>query len=437
MVSTGAEFLDALEMGGVERGGYQDGRVVDLRGAVHKTLYLVGDIHAKHQRIDDILEYAELAARLETEAVLVFLGDLFHREEDERAGEMESSIATLHKIMELKVRFPRSVYMLLGNHELTRTESTKRGYFQGDLFRRALTARGLDGLYDRFLQASPLVVLHPRVVGVHAGPARSVGCLDELKRVEVRDVGPGELEPAVRELVFSRHVDWSPNARNSYSDYHVEDFLKLCGVPEARLITGHTPLGRETDWNWDIGRYLTVVFAAGRELGYLRVDADREEMVRVGRSLVEDDDRILLDRSRGDGQAPAGRLEVHRGRRIWWLDDFSRPVALRPDVLYRFDDPGDALTLRLPGEVSLRICHYRHLSGSSQAYYERGYYLVGHEFRQEVLKIKRDLAILIGGAPLVEGVRFSWGERELAVLRQHDDGVFDVRAFVDGVTLGG
>lgn len=164
------EFLEALRLGTVAHGGYQDGRAVDLRAAAEKTLYLVGDVHAKPHRITEILCHARLEPALESEhAVLVFLGDLFHREDDARAGEMESSLETFEAIARLKTRFPRSVYTLLGNHELTRTESTKRGYFQGELFRRALEQRGLAETYDRFLQASPLLVIHPRLVGVHAG----------------------------------------------------------------------------------------------------------------------------------------------------------------------------------------------------------------------------------------------------------------------------
>jgi hypothetical protein len=429
----GEDFLLALELGTVARGGYQDGRVVDLRGAAGQTLYLVGDVHAKPSRIEAILEHADLHGRLDRDAVLVFLGDLFHREEDERAGEMESSLQTLQTIMELKIRFPRSVYTLLGNHELTRTRSTKRGYFQGDLFRQALREQGLYSLYERFLQASPLVVLHPRVVGVHAGPATSIGSLEELKALEVRDVEPMSLAPAVRELLFTRHVDWSPNPDKSYNDYDVKDFLARCGLPKARLITGHTPLGRETGWEWDIGRHLTVIFAAGREVGYLRVDAESEEMVRVGRSQPQDDDRLVWDRA--PSQVPSAQLELERGRRRWLLRDLLQPVNLLPDVVYRFEYPGQALRLSGASGIDLRLAHYRHLSASSQAYYDLGHYLVGQEYRQEVLKLKRHLAVLIGGSSLIEGVRFSWGEREVAILYQHDDGVFDLRPLVEGLSL--
>jgi hypothetical protein len=433
-----SEFLEAMELGTVERGGYQNGRVVDLSLAAQKPLYLVGDIHAKFGRISHILAHAQLEPLLASEqAVLVFLGDLFHREDDDRAGEMESSIETLNRVMALKVRYPRSVFILLGNHEFTRSGSTKRGYFQGQLFRAALKARGLAEGYDRFLQLSPLVMIHPRYVGVHAGPAVSVTSLEELYQLEVRDVDPSELPPAVRQLAFSRHIDWSPNPSKFYTDTQIREFLALCGVPDGRLLTGHTPLDRDTAWNWDIGAHLTVIFAAGREVGYFRVTPEGDDLVRVGRSCSSDDEIIIPDRApRVLPEGPGQRLEVVRGRARVILDDPTVGVELLADVCYRFTYPEAVINLARPDGESLRICQYRHLSAASQAYYAQGYYLVGNEFRQEVLKLKTELAVLLGGSSLVEGVRFSWGDEEFAILRQEDEGVFEVRPLIPGIRLG-
>lgn len=400
-------FLEALELGA--RGGWQDGRVVDLRG-FSGVVYVVGDLHAHHERIEAILEHAGLRPQLERdEAVLVFLGDLFHPEADDQAGEMDTSIATLKAVAELKTAFPHNFYVLLGNHEFTRSESTKRGYFQGALFRAALEAEGLSRVYDDFLRLSPLVMIHPRWVGVHAGPAVSVSSLEELKTVEVVDLSPLEMPAALRELTFTRHVDWSPNPTKSYGDYQIEDFLKLCGVPGARLVTGHTPLDRETDWTWKIGAHLTVIFAAGRELGYLRIEPDSDQLVRVGRYHGSS---LVADRSSGRVAEAAGQLE--------------------PDVIYRFDYDQP---LHLEGPHPLSIRHYRHLSAASQAYYGQGYYLVGNEFRGEVLGLKSETALVLGGAGLCGGVRFHWPDDEFAILWQREPGRFELRALVEGLQL--
>lgn len=430
-----SEFLSALKDGWQSRGGYQDGRIVDLRDS-DRPLYMVGDVHAKPERIEAILSHAQLHPQLESEsAVLVFLGDLFHRE-DERAGEMESSLQTLRVFMDLKIRYPRHVYNLLGNHEFTRIGSTKKGYFQGELFRAALVEHGLEECYDTFLKASPLVLIHPRCVGVHAGPTISVDSLEEVRMLPVDDTDPSEMAPALRELTQSRHTDWCPNFAKSYSEHQVRDFLALCGVPEARLVTGHTPLGRATGWNWDIGQHLTVIFAAGREVGYFRWTSEGGELVRVGRSHLEDDEKLIADRAPdplpvGPGQEQE-TLNFRPGIR---LRDLTAPHPLLPDVTYRFDYPHRAVVIELPDGERLKICEYRHLTPSSQAYYAGGYYLVGNEFRQQVLSLKRELAHLIGGEELIQGVRFSWGEKELAVLRQNQDGEFEIRALREGLQV--
>lgn len=242
------------------------------------------------------------------------------------------------------------------------------------------------------------------------------------------------------ELTCHRHVNWSPFGEKAYNDYDVDDFLRLCGVADTHLITGHTPISRETGWEWPMGPRNTVIFAAGRELGYARVDAHGLEFVRVGRSQVDNDDKVLWDRTPVPLQLPSGQvLEVSGGRRAVRINDPSQPVELWPDVLYRFDYPGAAVTIQLNEFESVSLRHYRHLSPGSQAYYPLGYYLVGNEPRQEVLKLKRDQSLVLrGGHSLCLGVRFSLphlGEREALLLSQGEDGQFEVRALIEGLRL--
>lgn len=206
----GQRFLQAMVAGSVEEGGYQDRRVVDLRLAPERPLYLVGDIHARHQVISLILEHSKLEALLKTDtAFLVFLGDLHHREDYEGAGEMQTSVETFRQLMRLKTAYPRSVYCLLGNHEFTRSGGTKRGYHQGELFREALQRAGLWETYEAWLEMSPLAVVHSRCVGVHAGPPLDLDSLEDFKKAEVRDVPLSDMEKPVWQATFTRHVDWS------------------------------------------------------------------------------------------------------------------------------------------------------------------------------------------------------------------------------------
>jgi hypothetical protein len=428
-----AEFLAAMSAGTVSEGGFQDGVVVDLRGAADRPLYLVGDVHARHQVISLVLEHAELEPLLEAEqAFLVFLGDLHHREDYEGAGEMETSVETFRVFMRLKTKYPRSVYALLGNHEFTRSGSTKRGYFQGDLFRGALEEAGLGETYQSFLESSPLVVVHPNCVGVHAGPTLDVKSLEELKLVQVRDVPPMEMEKAVRRICFSRHVDWSPNPEKHYDDHDVRDFLELCGVPDSRLVTGHTPLDRETDWMWDIGEHLTVIFAAARDVGYFRTCLEEERFVRVGRFTGQEFRPAFKPEQ---GQQQDGLVSVvERGRPMIRVEESGFGANLQQDQEYVWGYPGRAVEIRRGGETVLTIAHYRHLQGFLQSYYAMGYYLVGKAHANEVLKLKIELATMLGGDGLLEGVRFSWDAEEIGILRwRGEDFVF--RPLVKGLSL--
>ncbi len=428
----GQDFLQAMVAGSVEEGGYQDRRVVDFRNAYERPLYLVGDIHARHQVIPLILEHSGLEAQLESEqAFLVFLGDLHHREDYEGAGEMQTSVETFRWLMRLKTAYPRSVYCLLGNHEFTRSGGTKRGYHQGDLFREALQEAGLWETYEAWLKMSPLAVIHRRCVGVHAGPPIDLDSLEEFKRAEIRDVPPLEMEKPVWQATFTRHVDWSPNPAKHYYDHHVTDFLELCGVAGTRLITGHTPLDRETDWMWDIGKHLNVIFAAARDIGYFRVDAESERFVRVGRFTGEE------FRAAGESEhvEPGFVPITERGRPRARVDQEGFGTLLRRDVEYLFEYPNREVEIRKGEEKLLSVAHYRHLPAWLQSYYAMGYYLIGNPHRQEVMHFKVDLAMLLGGDGLREGVRFSWSEDEFGIVTWLGEERFVFRPLVDGLSL--
>ncbi|MFN8609056.1 MAG: metallophosphoesterase [Vulcanimicrobiota bacterium] len=421
-----AAFLDAMQQGRVAQGGFQDGAVVDLRGPnAPISLYLVGDIHARTGRIQQIFAHAGLHQQLALkQAVVVFLGDLFHREEYERAGEMESSLDTFRVMMSLKVAYPKHFYVLLGNHEFTRTLRCKHGFFQGILFGNALEKAGLRPTYEHFMRESPLVVAHPQAVGVHAAPSRSLLDFEELKALSVADQDQNSLHRGVIELTCDRHILWSPQAQKAYTDHDVDKFLSLCGVPNAHLFVGHTPLSRETGWEWSMGPRNTVIFAAGRELGYARVRPEGIRLIRVGRSPSEAEDEILISQAGGDWHG------MHQFQ-LW----DGQPEELVADRLYRFDYNGRPLRISGARDEPLDIRSYQHLPASAQSYYGRGHFLVGQEQRSEVLGLRRHQRILLGGVGLCQGVRFFWPEHELAVLGQLDEGEFELRPLVSGLRL--
>ena len=419
-------FLEAVRQGMVERGGYQDGRVVDLRNpSAPPVLILVGDVHARPSRIQEVFRHANLHQQLAlNQAVLVLLGDLFHREDSDRAGEMESSLDTFREMMSLKIAYPKNFYVLLGNHEFTRTLRCKHGYFQGVLFGYALEKSGLRPTYEEFMQESPLVVVHPRGVGVHAAPATSVADWDQLKRLPLSDCDPKEMHAAVVELTCNRHVKWSPHGQKSYTDHDVERFLELCGVPQTHLFCGHTPVSRETAWEWPMGPRNTVIFAAGRELGYARLDSEGIRLIRVGRNLQERQEEVRV------ALASAPWHEMRQ-----WHDWEGEEQELERDQLYRFHYDGRPVRLLGAREQPLDVRSYAHLPAAAQGYYGAGYFLIGQQERSEVLVLRRDQRILLGGAGLCQGVRFFWPDEEFAILGQHDDGEFELRPLVEGLRL--
>lgn len=419
-------FAEALQLGKKANGGFQDGTVVDLhQGTAPATLFLVGDIHARSSRIQEIFQHADLHQQLaQKQAVVVFLGDLFHREEYERAGEMESSLETFRLMMSLKVAYPRHFYVLLGNHEFTKTLRCKHGFFQGMLFGQALDQAELRSTYELFMSESPLVVIHPKAVGVHAAPSRSVRDLAELKALPVADLEQNRLHPAVVELTCDRHIKWSPQAKKAYTDYDVERFLQLCGLPDGHLFTGHTPLSRETGWEWPMGPRTTVIFAAGRELGYACLKPDQVRLIRVGRSAEESRDDVRQHQGGGDWHG------MHQYQ-VWESEEEELVV----DRLYRFTYGDRPVRLLGAREEPLDVRSYRHLPPAAQNYYGAGYFLLGQEHRSEVLALRRDQRLLLGGIGLCHGVRFFWPEHELAVLGQLQDGEFELRPLVAGLRL--
>ena len=102
---------------------------------------------------------------------------------------------------------------------------------------------------------------------------------------------------------------------------------------------------------------------------------------------------------------------------------------------YLFEYPDGEVELRDREEKLLSIAHYRHLPAWLQSYYAMGYYLIGNSQRQEIMHFKSDLAMLLGGDGLREGVRFSWNDQEFGIITWLGDGRFVFRPLMDGLSL--
>lgn len=446
-------LLEAIQQGSVANGGFQDGRIVDLR-RWNGEVVLVGDLHAKGSRLTAILEHAQLLPKLAAkESVLVLLGDLIHRECAERAGEMDSSLEILFQIAKLKCDYPTQVYILLGNHEFTQTLRSKQGVPQGAVFRAIMQKRYPDmyPAYQEFLAQGALLAVHTHFAASHAAPPLDVPNLEALRQLPVADIQIEEFHPWVHQLTHYRHIDHDLTGRRAYRDCDVATFLELCGVVSGPMVHGHSPVDRETGWEWEFGPRNRIIFAAGREVGYAKADPQGLRWVRAGRSLLEDDDRLIWDRT-----PPLEQLQnqatVHdclhwdEGRSKFEVDhrkDVQGGIALLPDVGYRLRGMDKILRIHigLDGEeIELNLKQYRQLPGWLRSANQpgSGWFLVGNESKRELLGLKRDNTILVGDERSEQRITLgipALSNQEVLLITQRDSGEFLLRPLCHGVRL--
>ncbi len=238
---------------------FQDGAVADLRNVPEDVeILLVGDLHAQIGHLESILNDRDegglsvLEKLAKRKAVLVFLGDAFHREGER---EMDSSIATAQRIAELMIEYPSSVYSLIGNHDYltgdvrltTRSPSGKQSVWQPGLRFRARMAELYGKEYVErfervFLANQALMAIGRGVLALHAGPVLGAVSLEEIKRTNVFDTQ----NPVVRQATWSRFHVRSEHA-DPFTGSDADNFRKRMGQPGALLFLGHS---HRDDWPW-------------------------------------------------------------------------------------------------------------------------------------------------------------------------------------------
>jgi hypothetical protein len=197
-------FKEASEAGSIANGGLQDEGIVDLTKASTDVLF-IGDIQARSDNLEEILNNGypdgkSVIQRVQDgELTLLFAGDYMH--EDEARGWFDQylpSLITLQNIMQLKIDYPKSVYLLAGNHDVT--PCTKKNAeqsiacfetMQTILGRDTRSSSGVDSLaeiardavdayYSYFVSSLALGAIGKNVAAFHAGPPTQCS-LDEVK----------------------------------------------------------------------------------------------------------------------------------------------------------------------------------------------------------------------------------------------------------------
>lgn len=278
----------------IRRGKYQHGMVVEVPPGAE--VILVGDLHAKLDNLKKILNTDNNYQKISRgQAVLVLLGDMVHGEED--LFEMDSSVLTMQFIMELKIRNPDSVYMLMGNHDYLSDTVAKSGVRQGAQYKQELLKRyGEDYVqrYQRlFLDPSPLMASGEGFLGVHAGPIMGT-TVEELRATG----NTHELSDMAQEATQGM---WG----STYDRSYVQEYLAHHGQPDGILLIGHMPVDTD-DWHWPQwdGR-LHIIYGANRRVGYASAVGGRVSYKEVTENRAD----FSWDRSIAhDGGAPAGQI---------------------------------------------------------------------------------------------------------------------------------
>ena len=221
---------------------------------------VVGDLHA---RLDNLLKVLSENALLDSlrrgEANLVILGDAVHPDGEEDLTQMDTSLLMLDLICRLKIRFPRNVFYVHGNHDSFDECVGKAGVPQGLLFKnRARELRGRDYVEElaEFFESLPYVVRSKDFIACHAGPPRNRTALSDLVNIRSH-------QRLAEEIIWNRVR--RPHHLGGYTKRHVKAFRTSLGVGEhTPFIVGHTPLSPDRTVWLDVGKIPDhhIVFSA-------------------------------------------------------------------------------------------------------------------------------------------------------------------------------
>ncbi len=229
-------FLDAMQKGMAQNGGYQRGNIVDLRELPpDKRIVFVGDLHSYGGILQRVLEREGLE---DENSILILSGDAVHWEDESEWAEMDSSVGLMQRLMELKIRYPTRIYYMLGNHDRP-TLAVQRNWHRGSFkigqayFSELERWYGVEYVakYSKFLIGSPILLVADGLVFVHAGPILGAG----LGRVQAADMSSflkpvSEMDPIIHQAVDG----------GDYNGNSVKQFLRDLGLPENTLIlTSH------------------------------------------------------------------------------------------------------------------------------------------------------------------------------------------------------
>ena len=260
------------------------------------TAIIVGDLHARVDNLLAVLSQNNFLEALEAgRATLVILGDAVHPDGDTALDEMESSMLIMDLIFKLKIRFPKQVFYVRGNHDSFSEDLAKQGIPQGLIWKRALKKqRGKDYQKEmkRFYELLPYVAFSRHFVACHAAPPVSSTSLDKMINIRRNP-------KLYKELADNRLRQ--ANRPSGYAGSDVKRFRKCLGLSKKTpVIVGHTPLSLD-DTLWEnvgeIENHYIVYSSDSRWVGLMAQIGDRlypfrypvEPMISIINALPEEE----------------------------------------------------------------------------------------------------------------------------------------------------
>ena len=234
----------------IEHEEYREKDIHDRPGGVlsipdKMSPVIIGDLHTQLDNLLTLLSQNNFLSALENgDACLIFVGDAVHPEVDGQYDKMESSMNIMDIIFKLKLRFPKHVFYLMGNHDSFSEEIGKKGVPQGLLWEKQLkNSRGKNYKKEmqRFYDNIPYLAYSKHFICCHAGPPTSAVNLHALVNIK-------KYPKLIKDLI-SRRLQTS-NRMSGYNKSDIKKLRRCLNVAEnTPFIVGHTPMDdEETIW---------------------------------------------------------------------------------------------------------------------------------------------------------------------------------------------
>jgi serine/threonine-protein phosphatase PP1 catalytic subunit len=238
--------------------------------SLEAPITICGDIHGQFY---DLLEFLKIGGSLPTTSYL-FLGDYVDRG--------KNSIEVLAYLLALKIKYPKNLWLLRGNHE-TRDICKQYGFFD------EVTARFPQSLWERFndvfLWLPIAAVISERIFCVHGGISSELTNLSQIgalrRPLDIPSRGLlSDLLWADPSVDFDKWHESERGTSFTYGETVVDDFLKNNDFD--LICRAHQIVKDGYEFPFYPNRSVLTVFSAP---GYTEIGPNKGAILKVGEEL--------------------------------------------------------------------------------------------------------------------------------------------------------